>query len=91
MALIESFILFLITFLIGYFLGLSRTSPETTQSILKGVRKTLTKSRVGAVKRPDSQKLYMMQNKDYSEGINETRRAFDSLQTPEPLVDETKP
>ena len=63
-----TWLLFLITFLIGYFLGQGKITKE---AIKQTIAKALNTSRVGAIKMPTARDIYLKQHPELKAGMDE--------------------
>ena len=71
MELFIDWLIFLATFLIGYFLGQGKITKETIVKAKQTLTKALNTSRVGAIKTPTARDVYLKNNPILKEGMDE--------------------
>lgn len=80
---IETYILFLITLLVGYVFGRSSTDSKYVDNLGKTIIKTVTKpfhdNRVGLVKRPTSEQIYERTHPEIKAGNDAMRESLRDL------------
>jgi len=65
-----SWLTFIVTFLIGYFLGQGRLNKESVKEALKEAKKVIDTSRVGAIRTPTARDVFLKQHPTLKEGMD---------------------
>lgn len=68
---IIEWVLFLITFLIGYFLGQGKINKEIITNARQNITKAFNTSRVGAIRQPTAREVYLKNHPELKEGMDE--------------------
>ena len=69
--------LFLITFLIGYFLGQGKIIQQTLKEVKQAITKKFNTSRVGAIRTPTARDVYLKNNPILKEGMDAMKEDLD--------------
>jgi len=72
-----SWLIFLVTFLIGYFLGQGKITQETIVKVKQSITKAFNTSRVGAIRTPTARDVYLKKNPILKEGMDAMKEDLD--------------
>ena len=70
-------LIFLATFLIGYFLGQGKITQERIKEVKEAITKKFNTSRVGAIRTPTARDVYLKQHPILKEGMDAMKEDLD--------------
>ena len=71
MEILFNWLLFLMTFLVGYFLGQGKITKEIITEAIEQAKKKIDTSRVGAIRQPTARDVYLKQHPEMKAGMDE--------------------
>ena len=77
MELFIDWLIFLSTFLIGYFLGQGKITQERIKEVKQAITKKFNTSRVGAIRTPTARDVYWKNHPELKEGVDEMKEDLD--------------